>query len=98
MGQTLEARDPQLNGELTDLKADIAALRSDFSKLIEDASVLAKAKSEELTDRGQAVVKDAGEQIQSQKAKVEDQVRENPMAAVGIAFGVGVLLAAVSRR
>lgn len=103
MGQTLEIKDPKdkdpkRNGELSDLKADIEALRGDFSKMMADTSALAKTKSQEAVDRSREALNDAGEQLKTQKDKVEDRVRENPLAAVGIAFGVGVLFAALSRR
>lgn len=98
MGQALEINDPKPNGELSDIKADIEALRGDFSKLVEDTGALAKTKSQEAVDRGRDTLSDAGDQLKTQKNKVEDRVRENPLPAVGIAFGVGVLFAALSRR
>lgn len=77
--------------EYKELKDDIAALRSDFSKLLSDAGNVARAQ----TDR---TLGGAGDQIRTQKNKAESVVREHPLAAIGIAFGVGVLMAAMSRR
>lgn len=98
MGQALDINDTKPNGELTDLKADIAALRTDFAKLMEDTGEVAKAQRDAGIERGREALNTAGEEIKKQKGKVEDSVRENPLAAIGIAFGVGVLMAAISRR
>lgn len=98
MGQALEINDPKPNGELSDIRADIEALRGDFSKLVEDTGALAKTKSQEALNRGNDALSEAGDQLKTQKDNVEDLVRENPLAAAGIAFGVGVLFAALNRR
>lgn len=88
----------QANGELKELKADIAALRSDFSKLFDDTGALAKTKTDEAVAQGRELANSTSDRVMAQKTKVEDHIRENPLPAIGIAFGVGVLLAAVGRR
>ena len=44
------------------------------------------------------VAAEASEKARTGKDYVENKVRENPLAAVGIAFGTGVLLAALRRK
>ncbi len=98
MAQALDIKDAKQNGELKDLKADIAALRTDFAKLMEDTGEIAKTQRDVGIERGREALSTASEQFKKQKGKVEDSVRDNPLAAIGIAFGVGVLMAAISRR
>jgi len=98
MPQNVTTKDAKMDGELTRLRADIAALRSDFAKLVDDAGTLARAKSDGLLAQGRETTSKAQAEMNAQKSKVEESVRDNPLAAIGIAFGVGVLLAAISRR
>lgn len=98
MSKVIDRNEIASNGEISDLKADIAALRSDFAKLVNNAGEAAKARANSAMEQGRDTVEGAGEQFELQKANVESRVRENPLAAIGIAFGVGALIAAISRR
>ncbi|MEO0871595.1 MAG: hypothetical protein AAFY19_06475 [Pseudomonadota bacterium] len=98
MAHNVTTKDAKMDGELSELRADIAALRSDFAKLVDDAGTLARSKSDDLLEQGRDAASKAQAELNAQKSRVEDSVRDNPLAAIGIAFGVGVLLAALSRR
>ena len=84
------------------LKHDIAQLREDLSSLANNSGKYIKGKSstefDKNLERGREYADKAGKRAGSAKDYVETQVRENPMAAVGIAFGTGVLLAALRRK
>lgn len=84
------------------LKQDIAQLREDISSLASNSGKYVKGKSsvefDKNVERGREYADKATKRAGSAKDYVETQVRENPMAAVGIAFGTGVLLAALRRK
>lgn len=84
------------------LKQDIAKLRDDFQSLAGNSSKYVKGRSatefDKSVERGREYASKASEKAGSAKDYVETKVRENPMAAVGIAFGTGVLLAALRRK
>lgn len=80
------------------LKKDIDALREDVRTLMTDLGAVAKKSSERGLAQGKDVADQALERATEARSTVEDKVRENPLAAIGIALGAGVLLSALSRR
>jgi ElaB/YqjD/DUF883 family membrane-anchored ribosome-binding protein len=87
-----------------DLAADIAALRDDVAKLAESLGKAAKSRA---SDAGDTVAKAGGKlaetaeeaktQLRACGAKIEAGIERHPLAAMLIAFGVGVSLAMVGR-
>lgn len=91
-----------------DMAADIAALREDVAKLAETLGKVAKARA---SDAGDTVAKTGADivdkladtaagaqtQLRAAGAKLETGIEQHPMAAMLIAFGVGLTLAMASR-
>ena len=44
-------------------------------------------------ERGKDIAEKAGSQFKDTRQDVETQIRDNPLAAVGIAFGAGLIIA-----
>ena len=90
------------SGDLDSLREDIAKLREDLQSLASHSGTYVKGRSAAELDkgleRGREYASKASEKASSAKDYVETKVRDNPMAAVGIAFGTGVLLAALRRK
>lgn len=84
------------------LKSDIAQLRDDMKSLAGNSGKYIKGKSAKSLDQGVEHSKEYLEKAKTEASKgkdyLEEKVRANPLTAVGIAFGTGVLLAALRRR
>jgi len=91
-----------------DLAADIAALRDDVAKLTTSLGKVAKARASEAgetaADAGSAITEKladtaagAQKQLRVAGAKLEAGIEQHPMAAMLIAFGVGLSLAMATR-
>ena len=84
------------------LKQDIAQLRNDLQSLANNSSKYVKGRStaefDKNLERGREYAEKATAQAESTRDYLETKVRENPMAAVGLAFGTGILLAALRRK
>ncbi len=91
-----------------DLAADIAALRDDVAKLATSLGKVAKARAsdagETAADAGSAITEKladtaagAQKQLRVAGAKLEAGIEQHPMAAMLIAFGVGLSLAMATR-
>lgn len=99
-------RDPV--GDVDTLKADIEALRAELAMVVTaikdlGANAVATAKrqqgaaigrlSAEATNLGEEIVR-AGK---TQTAEIEGRIREQPLAAVGIAFVIGLVIGSLRR-
>lgn len=88
--------------DLDSIKEDIAKLREDLQSLAGHSSTYVKGRSsaefDKNVERGREYASKAGDKAKTAKDYVETKVRDNPMAAVGIAFGTGILLAALRRK
>jgi ElaB/YqjD/DUF883 family membrane-anchored ribosome-binding protein len=91
-----------------DLAADIAALREDVAKLAETLGKVAKARvrdaggdavdaSAAIAEKFADTAAGAQTQLRAAGAKLESGIEQHPMAAMLIAFGVGLSLAMASR-
>jgi len=90
--------DADLNEDVSLLKEDLAALRKDLQSIFGDLKGYAGAQAKEGVEKGKVFAKEAGEQFESSRADIQEHIREKPLAAVGIAFGVGVLIAMLGRK
>jgi len=91
-----------------DLAADLAALRNDVARLAETMSELVQHQTQAAGFRVSEVVGDAKDRIASTAAdarnrvcaasgEIEASIELNPLTAVLIAFGIGMLLGVVRR-
>jgi ElaB/YqjD/DUF883 family membrane-anchored ribosome-binding protein len=86
------------------LAADIAALRGDVAKLADAFGKVAKARANDAGDAVASVggkiaetAEEAKSQLRACGAKIEAGIEQHPLAAMLIAFGVGLSLAMVGR-
>lgn len=88
--------------DVDSLKNDIAQLRTDLQSLAGNSSRYVKGRSSAEFEKGYEKSKEyaskATKEASNAKDYVETKVRENPLTSVGIAFGTGVLLAALRRK
>ncbi len=88
-----------------DLDTDVNRLKSDFADLSKDVKALMSSIGSVASSQGKKGVRvskeyadDAVDSVQEARGTVESKIRENPLPAVGIAFGLGVLLTALRSR
>ena len=87
---TSTALKSEINDDVEALKGDISALRNDLREVVKDMRSLASVRAQQGVEKG-AEVEDA-------KDAVETRIRENPLTAIGIAFGAGLVLAMLRRN
>lgn len=92
------ANDVGLQDDLNALKEDMASLRKDLQSTFGSLKGLAESKATDGVSKGKAFAAGAGEQIKSARIDLQSQIREKPMAAVGMAFGAGLLIALLGRK
>jgi ElaB/YqjD/DUF883 family membrane-anchored ribosome-binding protein len=84
------------------LKGDIAQLRDDLQSFATNSGKYIKGRSAEEfsrnVERSKTYASKATEEAGNARDYVEKKVRENPLASVGVAFGTGILLAALRRK
>lgn len=99
------------NGPRTsqDLEADIALLKADIAKLAKQLQATGehsygtarRAAAEsvgQLRAQGEAAIERMRSSAGDLESQLEESVREKPLTALGIAVGVGFLLALMTRR
>lgn len=97
------------DAQMKEIGAQVDALKNDISALTKAVSDMGVAKTkefkhaaydqaEQLRERGEAVMADAGARARAAGHTVEQQVQQNPAAALGIATGVGFLLGLIFAR
>jgi ElaB/YqjD/DUF883 family membrane-anchored ribosome-binding protein len=103
MGTTVEGKsdktsEASLQDDLDLLKEDMAALRKDLQSVFGSLKGLAATRTSEGVAKGKEMADDAGEHLEAAKEDLQARIRENPMTAVGLAFGAGVLIALLGRK
>jgi ElaB/YqjD/DUF883 family membrane-anchored ribosome-binding protein len=86
------------SGADADLKEDLAALRADLEKLIEDVGKLARARVHEGVDSTARLRDAVDENIGEATDKARDYVRANPLGACAAAAAAGFALALLLKR
>ena len=95
-------------GAAGDLTADVTALRQDVARLAETMSELVRDQTQAAAGRVSEAVGDARHKIASTAADAQNRVRaasgeieasieRNPLTAVLVAFGIGMLFGMMSR-
>jgi ElaB/YqjD/DUF883 family membrane-anchored ribosome-binding protein len=80
-----------------DLTGGFAALRHDVARLAETIGELARHQTQSAGLRASEAVGEAQGQLRSASGEIEASVERNPLTAVLIAFGVGMLLGVFGR-
>lgn len=97
------------NGDAADVAAQLAQLREDLASLAKSVKALGVGASHELKAQAARVADDAltasGEMADSVRNEIStlndnltDHVQKNPLQSLGIAVGVGFVLALLTRR
>lgn len=81
-----------------DVEEQFEKLRRDIAALTRTLGEFGSRKVDEAADRTAALAADARNRLKSVEGDFEDRIRANPLAAVGIAAGVGFLVALIARR
>ena len=92
----------RLREDLDALKNDFASLRDDLKVFAHDAGSVARtgaaSAAERLRQSGREAFDSAKAKGRQAKEQVQGQIEEHPFMAVGIAFGVGLLVGAIVAR
>lgn len=94
--------------ELEALKGDMAALRGDLEAVVKaikelGATAVATARRQQggavdhLAAEVQSLAADVTQSSRAQVAELEQRIRDQPLAAIGIAFAVGLLFGSLRR-
>ncbi|MCO6184678.1 YqjD family protein [Rhizobium sp. L1K21] len=101
-GSNNHAQMADIEEQLAKLSEEMKALTSvvsDFgSGKVSNARAQASDIADELKTRSVSTINRASKTLSAAETDFEDQIRTNPLAAVGIAAGVGFLLAMVTKR
>jgi ElaB/YqjD/DUF883 family membrane-anchored ribosome-binding protein len=92
-----------------DLEADIAQLKSDLAKLAKQlqstgghsygaARRVASESVDQLKAQGEAAIERVRSGASDLETRLEEAVREKPLTSLGVAIGVGFMLALLTRR
>lgn len=87
-----------LKDDVEMLKEDLAKLRADLKSMFGDLKGYASAQAKDGVAKGKELAEDAGEHLDAARDDLQKRIREKPLAAVGIAFGAGLLLALLNRK
>lgn len=98
MSKNAETDTASMKEDVDLLKEDIAKLRKDLQSIFGDLKTYASAQAREGVAKGKELAEDAGDQIEAARDDLQERIREKPLAAVGIAFGAGLLLALLNRK
>jgi len=90
-GSRAQGGDRNLQQDVDTLRGDIAALRDDVAGLASGLLGYAKGGVTDAT----RYAKERGTEVAE---TIEEKVHEHPLATIGIAFGVGLVVGALARR
>ena len=92
----------RLREDLEAMKNDFAALRDDLRVFAQDAGSAARtgaaSAAERLRQGGREALDSARAKGRQAKEQVQGQIEDHPFMAVGVAFGVGLLVGAIIAR
>lgn len=80
------------------LKTDFESLKKNVGSLMGSMKDIAEEKAGEGAEMGRDFAHDASESMRNFQAGIEKQIRRKPLTSIGVAVGVGALLAVLSRR
>ena len=102
-------REKSLASDFESLKNDFARLSADVARLtkslVEEGKERGAAARDKIGAQAQKTLGQVSEGVEKVKAagktgadKLEGQIKDHPLASVGIAFGVGVIIGQLLRR
>ncbi len=96
--QTSSPPKPAREHDVERLRQDIDALKNDLAAALETIRGLTTHKVEDVLEKGKHAAESLGEQAGDVRDTVEASIRKNPLQAVAIAFGAGIILALLRGR
>lgn len=87
-----------VENDIDALKTDFESLKKHVGSLMGSMKDIAEEKASEGAEKGRDLAHDASESMRNFQAGIEKQIRRKPLTSVGVAVGVGALLAVLSRR
>jgi len=103
------SRDNSLANDFESLKSDFARLSGDVARLtkslLDEGKQRGSSAREKIGTHAQRTMSQVGEGVEKVKAagktgadKLETQIKDHPLASVGVAFGIGVIIGQLLRR
>lgn len=96
--QTSSPPKPAREHDVERLRQDIDALKNDLAAALETIRGLTSYKIEDVLEKGKHAAESLGDQASDVRDTVEASIRKNPLQAVAIAFGAGIILALLRGR
>jgi ElaB/YqjD/DUF883 family membrane-anchored ribosome-binding protein len=97
-----ELTEKEVQAHVGRIREDIAQLADNVSNaggaLVNGAKATANAKADQARQLSQDTIKELQAQLSDIERRVSKQVQDRPLAALGVAAGVGFLLAMLARR
>ncbi|MAI88982.1 hypothetical protein [Ponticaulis sp.] len=88
----------EIDQDVSNLRQDFESLKDNVGSLFAHVTKLAGERAEKGADQTKEFAGDAVEKAKDAQGYVETRIREKPLAAVGIAAGVGALAAILMRK
>ena len=92
------ADNDDLKDDLDLLKEDMASLREDLKSTFADLKGYAINQARQGAEKGKELAGEAGDRLDAASSDLQTQIRQRPMASVGVAFGAGILIALLGRK
>jgi ElaB/YqjD/DUF883 family membrane-anchored ribosome-binding protein len=89
---------PLAKDTIDKVRSDLSSLGDEVRGIIDQVSKVAKTRGEAVAARTKEMAGDATDRFVEVRATTESLIRKHPLAAIGIAVGVGVIVAAMSRK
>lgn len=93
-----DRHDKPIEEDVNLLKDDLAELRKDIQTIFKDMKGYASSQAKDSVEKGKAFAEEAGDRLDATRADLQKQIQAKPLAAVGVAFGAGLLIALLSRK
>jgi ElaB/YqjD/DUF883 family membrane-anchored ribosome-binding protein len=87
-----------VKSDIEALKDDLIAIRADLAALLLSSTRAASVEARRQAERVGEMAEDVAMTAEDYRAMLEEKVRTHPLAAVGIALAVGMLVTSISRQ
>lgn len=88
----------EVDHDLDALRSDFESLKENVASLMSSVGRLAGKQGEKGVEKSKALAGDAANSLDHARESIEGQIRRKPLTSVGIAVGVGAMIAVLSRR